>query len=283
MVTWAIESERCPAAGNSIPCRAPAHHAAPRLADIAFTFCVRYLKPAVKAHLSRASPSVKMIAMETRDRQTPPDYDPASEKNYEEPGLGAWIRRNPWLLVRLFIVVVFTFGASTTAANFSYGLEGDPIPLSIEQLNRGELPSGIQLGDYVEVSGTPDFGPNPQERPHIAISSRYEASYFYFGLEETGDNLLIQTAQTPPDVRETGEQVWRGKLATVGTVIFHDTTHSGLEAAGLPTNESIPVIETGDTPEYYRQIFPAYSAIIGLWVLSVAWLLWIKNKPILGL
>jgi hypothetical protein len=223
-----------------------------------------------------------MGTMDTRDRHTPSGYDPGPDEHYEEPGLGAWIKRNSWLLARLFIVIVFTFGASTTAANFSYGLKGEPVPLSIEQLNRGELPSSIQLGDYVEITGTPDFGPDP-ERPRIAVSSRYEASYYYFRLEETGDNLLIQTAQTPPDVTKTGEQVWRGKLATVGTVIFHDTTHRGLEATGLPTDESTPVIETGDTPEYYRQIFPAYSAIIGLWVLSIVWLVWKKNKPILGL
>ena len=225
-----------------------------------------------------------MAMMDTRDRQMPPDQDAYLDGHYEEPGLGTWIKRNSWLLVRLFIVMVFTFGASTTAANFSYGLHGEPTRLSVEQLNRGELPSGIQLGDYVELTGTPDYTTNPKTgQPRIGVSSRYEASYYYFGLKETGDNLLIQTAQTPPDVRETGEQVWRGKLATVGTVIFHDTTHRGLEAAGLPDDESIPVIETGDTPEYYRQIFPAYSAIIGLWVLSIVWLIWKKNKPILGL
>jgi hypothetical protein len=222
--------------------------------------------------------------MDTRDRQTPPDH---VEEHYEQPGLGAWIRRNPWLLVRLFMVMVFTFGASTTAANFSYGLEGEPVTLSVEQINRGELSPGVQLGDYVEVSGTPNFGPNPEQigtpESQIAVSSRYSAAYFYFGLQETGDDLLIQTAQTPPDVSQTGERVWRGKLATVGTVIFHDTTQGGLEATGLSTDESTPVVETGDTPEYYRQIFPAYSAIIGLWVLSVAWLVWRKNKPILGL
>jgi hypothetical protein len=222
--------------------------------------------------------------MDTRDHQALSGYGKGSNGHYEEPGLGAWIKRNSWLLVRLFIVMVFTFGASTTAANFSYGLQGNPVVLSVEQLNRGELPSGIQLGDYVEVTGTPDYSINPETgQPRIGISSRYEASYYYFGLEETGDNLLIQTAQTPPDVTKTGEQVWRGKLATVGTVIFHDTTQRGLEAAGLPRDASIPVIETGDTPEYYRQIFPAYSAIIGLWVLSIAWLVWKRNKPILGL
>jgi hypothetical protein len=194
----------------------------------------------------------------------------------------AWITRNRWLLVRLFIVMVFTFGASTTAANFSYGLEGEPVILSAEQLNEGKLPPDLQLGDYVEVTGTPNFGPDP-ETPRIGVSSRYSASYFYFVLEETGDNLLVQTAQTPPDVSKTDEQVFRGKLATVGTVIFHDTTQGGLEVAGLPNDESIPVIETGDTPEYYRQIFPAYSTIIALWLLSVAWLVWKKNKPILGL
>jgi hypothetical protein len=225
-----------------------------------------------------------MAAMDTRDQQKPPDYELRSDEHYEEPGLGAWIKRNSWLLVRLFMVMVFTFGASTTAANFSYGLEGEPLALSVEQLNSGELPPGTELGDYVEVMGTPDFAPDPETgQPRIAVSARYSAAYFYFRLQETGDNLLVQTAQTPPDVTETGEQVWRGKLATVGTVIFHDTTQEGLEAAGLPQDESIPVIETGDTPEYYRQIFPAYSAIIGLWVLSIAWLVWKRNKPMLGL
>ncbi len=225
--------------------------------------------------------------MDTRNQQSLSGYGTHPGKHYEEPGLASWIKRNSPLLMRLFIVMVFTFGASTTAANFSYGLQGEPATLSVEQLNAGELSSGRALGEYVEVTGTPDFGPEPEQlgraESGIAVSSRYSAAYFYFGLEETGDNLLIQTAQTPPNVTETGEQLWRGKLATVGTVIFHDTTQQALEAAGLPRDEYIPVIETGDTPEYYRQIFPAYSAIIGLWVLSVAWLIWKKNKPILGL
>jgi hypothetical protein len=222
--------------------------------------------------------------MDTRDQHKSPDYDARPpEEHYREPGLGAWIRRNSWLLVRLFVVMVFTFGATTTAANFSYGLQGDPIVLSPEQLNRGELPPGTELGDYVEIRGTPDFGTNPETgQPRVGISARYEVSYYYFGLQETGDNLLIQET-SQPDLAQNGEQVWRGKLATVGTVIFHNTTQSGLEAAGLPRDESIPVIETGDTPEYYRQIFPAYSAIIGLWILSIVWLVWKKNKPFLGL
>jgi hypothetical protein len=222
--------------------------------------------------------------MDTSDQQLLPDHEPRTpEEHYEEPGLGTWIKRNSWLLVRLFIVMVFTFGASTTAANFSYGLQGKPTELSVEQLNRGELPPGTKLGDYVEIMGTPDFDTNPDTgQPQIGVSARYEVSYYYFGLKETGDNLLVQQT-TKPDLTEPSEQVWRGKLATVGTVIFHDTTQSGLEAAGLPTDESIPVIETGDTPEYYRQIFPAYSAIIGLWVLSIVWLVWKKNKPFLGL
>jgi hypothetical protein len=229
-----------------------------------------------------------MRAMDTRKEQTLSGYGTQpDEHHYKELGLGAWIKRNSWLLSRLFIVVVFTFGASTTAANFSYGLHGEPTTLSIEQLNSGELPPEAELGDYVEVTGTPAFGPNLEQvggpESKIGVSARYSAAYFYFGLEETGGNLLIQTAQTPPDVTQTGEQLWRGKLATVGTVIFHDTTQSGLEAAGLPHDESIPVVETGDTPEYYRQIFPAYSAIIGLWLLSIAWLVWKKNKPFLGL
>jgi hypothetical protein len=219
--------------------------------------------------------------MDTRDQQTLSGYGSPPDEHYQEPGLGAWIKRNSWLLVRLFVVMVFTFGASTTAANFSYGLQGEPTRLSVDQLNRGELPPGTELGDYVEVTGTPDFSTNPDTgQPRIGVSARYEVSYYYLGLGETGGNLLIQQT-TKPDLTETGEQVWHGKLATVGTVIFHNTTQSGLEAAGLPRDESIPVIETGDTPEYYRQIFPAYSAIMGLWVLSIAWLIWKKNKPFL--
>ena len=225
--------------------------------------------------------------MDTRNQQRILGRETEPYDHYEESGLGAWTRRNAWLLARLFMVVVFTFGASTTAANFSYAQQGAPTVLSAEQINNGELPAGLDLGDYIEITGTPDFGPDPETigtpESGIGFSQRYSASYFYFGLEETGDNLLVQTAQTPPDTTETGEQVWRGKLATVGTVIFHDTTQGGLEATGLPHDESIPVIETGDTPEYYRQILPAYSAIIGLWVLSIGWLVWKKNRPFLGL
>ncbi len=236
----------------------------------------------VKIHLYRPSPWVKLSTMDTRDQRRILGHEPEPYDHYQEPGLGSWVRRNPWLLARLFMVMVFTFGATTTAANFSYGLQGEPTVLTAEQINNGTLPAGVQLGDYVEVTGAPDFGPSPEE-PQIGVSQRYSAAYYYFALEETGDNLLIQTAQTGPDTSDTSEQAWRGKLATIGTVIFHDTTESGLTIAGLPQDESIPVIETGDTPEYYRQIFPAYSAIIGLWFLSIAWLLWKRNKPFLGL
>lgn len=226
--------------------------------------------------------------MDTRNYKKPVGYEELlPDDRHEEPGLGSWIKRNSALLVRLFMVAVFTFGASTTAANFSYGLQGDPTKLTVEQLTTGQLPPGTKIGDYVEVTGSPVFGPDPQKvgtpESRIGVSARYSAAYFYFGLAETGDKLLIQTAQTPPDVTKTGEQVYRGKLDTVGTVIFHDTTQDGLEHAGLPHEESIPVVTTGDTPEYYRQIFPAYSAIIGLWLASIAWLLWKKNKPFLGL
>ena len=228
--------------------------------------------------------SGKLVRVDTRNTQ---ELSGAVEAP-EEPGLGAWIRRNPWLLMRLFIVMVFTFGASTTAANFSYGLEGEPIVLSVEQINRGQLPPGTEIGDYVEIRGTPQIPDdlkleqlgNPESK--IAISSRYSTTYFYFELGETGDNLLLQTVESLPDP-ETGERVWRGKLSNVGTVIFHDTTQEGLRRAGLPRDENIPVVETGDTPEYYRKIFPAYSAIIGLWLASVVWLVWKKNKPFLGL
>jgi hypothetical protein len=211
------------------------------------------------------------------------------EDPHEERGLGPWVRRNRWLLTRLFTVIVFSFAASTVAANFSYGLEGKPTVLSMDQLNSGRLPAGTELGDYVEVSGTPNVGevkPATIGRPEsgIGVVSRYETAYLYFPLEETGDNLLIQSTQgLPRDIQNSGERVWRGKLETVGTVIFHNTTQEGLKRAGLPRNEAIPVINTGETPEYMREIFPAYSAIIVLWLLSIAWLAWKRNKPLLGL
>ncbi len=214
------------------------------------------------------------------------------DDRHEGRGLGPWIRRNPWLLMRLFTVLVFTFAASTTAANFSYGLEVKPIVLSIGQINRGELPQGSKIGDYVEIRGTADIGEdwsvqrNPEQlgqpESEIGVSSRYSTVYYYLRLEETGSNLLVQTVEIVPN-SDGGKQVWRGKLSTVGTVIFHDTTQDGLRRAGLPTDDSIPVIETGDTPEYYRQIFPAYSTIIVLWLASGVWLVWKKNKPFLGL
>lgn len=205
-----------------------------------------------------------------------------------ERGLGPWTRRNAYLLSRLFIVLVFTFGASTVAANFSYGLQEEPVRLTVEQLNRGQLPAGVELEDYVEVVGTPDVPDSlegkrigkPESR--IGVSQRYSTTYMYFGLKETGDNFLLQTIEAVPETR-TGERLWRGKLQTVGTAIFHDTTQAGLKSAGLPRDESIPIIATGDTPEYYRRIFPAYTAIIGLWFASMAWLAWKKNKPFPGL
>lgn len=200
-----------------------------------------------------------------------------------EPGLGSWIRRNTWLLVRLFMVVVFTFGASTTAANFSYGLESRPVELSVEEINAGKIPEGLQLEDYVRITGTPDYSINPDTgQPSIGVTDRYSARYYHFGMQETGDNLLIQTAGTPPNIADDGEQVYRGKLSNVATVIFHDTTSTGLEVANLPTEGAIPIIETGDTPEYYRQIFPAYSAILGVWFLAIGWLVWKRNEPFAG-
>ncbi|HET7270798.1 MAG TPA: hypothetical protein VFI90_06890 [Rubrobacter sp.] len=223
--------------------------------------------------------------MDTRDKR--PLSGGEGDQHYEQRGLGPWIGRNPWLLMRLFTVIVFSFAASTVAANFSYGLEGKPTVLSAAQIESGKLPAGTEIGDYVQVSGTPNVGevrPNTVGRPEsgIAIVSRYSTSYFYFRLQETGDYLLIQTTQGLPEDLQ-GERVWRGKLETVGTVIFHDTTQDGLKNAGLPRDESIPVVNTGETPEYLRKIFPAYSAIIVLWLLSVAWLAWKKNKPLLGL
>jgi hypothetical protein len=224
--------------------------------------------------------------VDTRDKRP---LSGEREDHYEEPGLGTWIKRNRWLLTRLFTVIVFSFAASTVAANFSYGLEGKPTVLSVDQLNSGRLPAGTKLGDYVRVSGTPDVGevkPTTIGSPEsgIGVVSRYETAYLYFRLQETGDNLLIQSTQgLPRDIQSSGERVWRGKLETVGTVIFHNTTQEGLRRAGLPRNENIPVVNTGETPEYMREIFPAYSAIIVLWLLSIAWLAWKRNKPLLGL
>ena len=244
----------------------------------------------MKGYPPSPAPWVKLPIVDTRDTERLSGPGGRDEERYEDRGLGPWIRRNPSLLLRLFIVMVFSFAASTVASNFSYGLEGAPIVLSIEQLNEGRLPAGTELGDYVEVrGGTADVGENIErgvgmEDSKIAISSRYSTSYYYFGLEETGDNLLIQTTEgLPQGLTDPTERVWRGKLETVGTVIFHDTTQEGLRRAGLPTDDDIPVINTGETPQYLRKIFPAYSAIIALWLLSVAWLVWKRNKPFLGL
>ena len=210
--------------------------------------------------------------------------DAATGERCSERGLGPWIRRNNWLLSRLFIVLILTFGASTTASNFSYGLQDDPVKLTVEQINRDELPPDTELDTYVEVVGTPDFSVNPKTgQPRVGVSARYSTAYYYYRLKETGDHLLIQQAGVGPDTHNAGTRVWRGQLKTVGTVIFHDTTQSGLRGADLPRDESIPVIEIGSTPEYYRQIFPSYAAIMGLWILSVVWLTRKKNKPILGL
>ena len=225
--------------------------------------------------------------MDTRDasRLTGPGRD---EEELRERGLGPWIHRNPSLLMRLFIVIIFSFAASTVASNFSYALEESYTTLTAEQLNRGELPPGTELGDYVRVRGTANVGGQNAMvgtvESEVAESQRYQTSYFYFRLQETGDNILIQTTEgLPRNLDDPTETVWDGKLETVGTVIFHDTTQESLDRAGLPTDENTPVINTGETPQYLRQIFPAYSAIIGLWLLSVAWLVWKRNKPFLGL
>jgi hypothetical protein len=54
--------------------------------------------------------------MDTRNKRP---ISGESEDYSRERGLGPWIRRNPWLLMRLFTVVVFSFAASTVAAKFS--------------------------------------------------------------------------------------------------------------------------------------------------------------------
>ena len=206
------------------------------------------------------------------------------EESYEPRGLGPWISRNPWLLFRLFFVMAFGLMVAIVASNISYGLQGDPVPLSVEQINRGELPQGVELGDYVQIRGTPDYSTNPQTgEPRVGVAARYSTAYFYFGLEETGDNLLIQKAPEPPNTENTAERVWRGKLSNVGTVIFHDTTQAGLKNASLPRNESTPVVEVGSTPQFYREFFPIYGAVFALWLGSLIWLVWKKNKPFAGM
>lgn len=224
------------------------------------------------AHYPLRSFRIRDVDSKYIERRTlrPGEYE---DEETAQPGLGSWIQRNTWLLVRLFMVVVFTFGASTTAANFSYGLESRPVELSAEEINAGKIPEGLQQEDYVRITGTPDYSLNPETgQPSIGVIDRYSARYFYYGLQETGDNLLIQAAGVPPDISDDGEQVYRGKLSNVDTVIFRDTTSDGLEIAGLEAEGVTPVVETGDTPEYYRQIFPAYSAILGVWFLAIGWL-----------
>jgi hypothetical protein len=240
----------------------------------------------VKASPQPGPRSGKLTSVDTRRKERLPAPGGYDDQVYEERGLGPWIQRNPWLLTRLFMVLVFSFGASTTAVNFSYGMEINPIQLSVEEINEGRLPPEARLQDFVEITGTPDFGEDTRligtEESQIGFVHRYSVNYFYFGLEETGDNLLIQTVPNPPDVNEAGEQVWRGQLSNVRTVIFHDSTQAGLENAGLTTRAEVPVIETGETPDYHRQIFPAYFAILLVWLGSVGWLIWRKNEPLLG-
>lgn len=231
-----------------------------------------------------------MCCVDTRESQRLPGAEPfGEEEEHREPGLGTWVRRNIWLLVRLFITLAFSFCASLVVSQFSYGLEGDPEVLTVEQINSGQLPEGVERGDFVRITGTPaipddleptDLVGGPDSG--IGISTRYSTFYFYWRLEETGDNLLIQSVESVPSVGG-GEQVWEGKLERVGTVIFYQTTQEGLRLAGLPRDESIPVIEIGSTPEYYRQIFPAYTAILVLWAGSVGWFVWRRNKPFEGL
>lgn len=203
------------------------------------------------------------------------------------PGLRSWLSRNVWLLVRLAMVITFTFGTSLVADQFSYGLEVNPIVVTTEQINDGGLPANAEIGDYMRIVGTagPGEGITPDnvgtEESGVGISARYSVPYFYFRLQETGDNLLIQTGNSLPNFYEIeGDQrVWEGSLSTVGTVIFHATTQAGLERAGLPEDEGIPVIEVGETPDAYRTLFPTYSVIVAVWLVSLAWLLWKRNTP----
>lgn len=225
--------------------------------------------------------------MTTRQIRERPSEDDFREEAHRMPGLRTWMTRNVWFLVRLSMVIVFTFGTSLIADQFSYGLEVNPIEVTTEQINNGELPADAEIGDYMRIIGTaaPGEGITPEnvgtEESGVGISARYSVPYFYFRLQETGDNLLIQTGNSLPNFYEIeGDQrVWEGSLSTVGTVIFHATTQAGLERAGLPQDRSVPVIEVGETPEAYRTLFPTYTVVVVVWLASLSWLLWKRNQP----
>lgn len=222
--------------------------------------------------------------MDTRDRERLA----GAEEPYEKRGLGPWVRRNPWLLVRLFMVLVLTFPLLFITDDLSYGLQGKPEELAAAELDAGRIPPGVEVGDYVQVRGTPDVGEDLRtvgtRESEVGVSARYEVVYFYFRLEETGNSLLIQRPQgLPQDLVNGEERVWSGRMSSVSEVIFYETTQSGLRRAGLPQDDEIPVIETGDTPDYYRELLPVYLMVVGFWVLSLLYLVWRKNKPFLGL
>lgn len=230
--------------------------------------------------------------METQSTDKLSGYRKPDDEFFRERGLGPWISRNTSLLMRLGLAAIFTLCATSVALpNLLYGFQDDPTVITAAQLNSGNLPPGLEQGDYVEVRGTPDLG-RPETGPsggaiygtpesRIAVASRYtSANYFYFRLDETGDNFLVQKAQTPPDLQNP-PTVFRGTLATVNTVIFHDTTQLGLKQANMPNDESIPVVESSDTPEFYRELAPIYLLVVSLSPLSILYLLWRKNKPFL--
>lgn len=220
--------------------------------------------------------------MDTRDRERLA----GTGEHYKMRGLGPWIKRNPWLLVRLFIVLMLTLPLSFITDDLSYSLQGKPEKLSASDFRAGKIPPGVDAGDYVTVRGTPDVGKDlgtvGTRESQVGVSARYEVAYFYFRLRETGDNLLIQKPQDlSRDLGNGEERVWKGRMSSVGSVIFHDTTQHGLVRAGLPHDENIPVVETGDTPGYYRELLPVYLLIVGFWALSIFYLLWRRNKPLL--
>ena len=218
--------------------------------------------------------------MGTRHRDRP------AGEHYKRRGLWPWIRRNPWLLVRLFVVLMMTLPLSFITDDLSYSLQGKPEKLTAADLSSGEIPPGVEAGDYVVVRGTPDVGKDLDtvgtSESQVGVSARYEVVYFYFRLRETGNDLLIQKPQgLSQDLGNGEERVWKGRITSVGDVIFHDTTQQGLVRAGLPHDENIPVVETGDTPVYYRDLLPVYLLIVGFWTLSIFYLAWRRNKPLL--
>src|SRR4028118_1954702 len=74
----------------------PAHQSHLRFVGIAFTFFIHIRIPTVKSSLYRSPPSFQLSVMATRAHRRTLGHEPEGYDQYEEPGLGSWIRRNSW-------------------------------------------------------------------------------------------------------------------------------------------------------------------------------------------